>query len=227
MGVFGAFFGCIGDGGFNGCCSGASIGDAGFTLACISGRRGVIGCIVATWLCPEREKVRPAHENWPKNGGLWRAGRSFSRKCRWRPAAGRVFSRKCCWWGGVGRVFSRTGSRGPGCWALLLAVLTLRCAATPYWWHGGQAAQSATYWVNVRMKGPGRPPIGLTCAWMLACPGDMSCVAGPQSPVSGAGRLASLRTSRDTTEAGPRRIPPLVACGARRTVSARNSAPEP
>ena len=29
-------------------------------LACTSGRRGVIGCIVATWLCPVREKVRPA-----------------------------------------------------------------------------------------------------------------------------------------------------------------------
>jgi len=51
MGVFGAFFGCIGDGGFNGCCSEASIGDDGFTLACISGRRGVIGFNVATWLC--------------------------------------------------------------------------------------------------------------------------------------------------------------------------------
>ena len=51
MGVFGAFFGCIGDGGFNGCFSEASIGDDGFTLACISGRRGVIGFNVATWLC--------------------------------------------------------------------------------------------------------------------------------------------------------------------------------
>ena len=59
MGVFGAVFGCRGDAGFNGRCLGASIGDGGFTLACISGRRGVIGCIVATWLCPEREKVRP------------------------------------------------------------------------------------------------------------------------------------------------------------------------
>ena len=38
--------------------------------------------------------------------------------------------------------------------------------------------------------------------------------------------LASLRTSRDTTEAGPRRIPPLVASGGR-AASARNSAPEP
>ena len=43
MGVFGAFFGCIGDGGFNGCCSGARSGDGGSMLACISGRRGVIG----------------------------------------------------------------------------------------------------------------------------------------------------------------------------------------
>ena len=108
MCVFGAVVGCRGDGGFNGCCSGASIGDGGFTLARISGRRGVIGCIVATWLCPlrekvrptrpdggrEREKVRPAHEKWPTIGVLWRAGRVFSRKHRWRGRAGRVFSRQ-------------------------------------------------------------------------------------------------------------------------------------
>ena len=213
MGVFGAFFGRRGVVGFSGALFGVSSGVVGFIVAMfLRAAREKVRPARPDGGC-EREKVCPAHEKWPKIGVFWRAGRSFSRKCRWRPAAGRVFS--------------RTGSRGPGCWALLLAVLTLRCAATPYWWHGGQAAQSATYWVNVRMKGPGRPPIGLTCAWMLACPGDMSCVAGPQSPVSGAGRLASLRTSRDATEAGPRRIPPLVACGARRTVSARNSAPEP
>jgi len=29
-------------------------------LACASGRRGATGCIVATWLRPVREKVRPA-----------------------------------------------------------------------------------------------------------------------------------------------------------------------
>jgi len=46
MGVFGAFFGCIGDG--------------GFALVCISACRGVIGFKVGTWLCPVREKVRPA-----------------------------------------------------------------------------------------------------------------------------------------------------------------------
>ena len=51
MGVFRAFFGHRGVAGFNGCCSEASIGDDGFTLACISGRRGVIGFNVATWLC--------------------------------------------------------------------------------------------------------------------------------------------------------------------------------
>ena len=74
MGVFGVFFGCRGVIGFNGCCSGVSSGDGGFMLACISGRRGatgftvaciggrrgVIGFNLATWLCPVREKVRPA-----------------------------------------------------------------------------------------------------------------------------------------------------------------------
>ena len=49
MGVFDAFFGCIGDG--------------GFTLACISGRRGDGGFTVATWLCPVREIVRPARSD--------------------------------------------------------------------------------------------------------------------------------------------------------------------
>ena len=40
--------------------------------------------------------------------------------------------------------------RVPGSRALLLAVLTLQCAAKPYWWHGGQPAQATTYRVNVR-----------------------------------------------------------------------------
>ena len=65
MGVLGAFFGCRGDGGFNGRCSGASIGDGGFTLACISGCRGVVGFNVAMSQRPVREKVRPA---WPDGG---------------------------------------------------------------------------------------------------------------------------------------------------------------
>ena len=53
-------FGCRGDGGFNGCCLGASIGDGGFTLVGSSGRRGVIGFNVATLQQPVCEKVRPA-----------------------------------------------------------------------------------------------------------------------------------------------------------------------
>ena len=56
-------------------------------------RSGDVGFTVATWLCPvrekvrparsdggsEREKVRPAHEKWPKIGVFWCAGRVFSR----------------------------------------------------------------------------------------------------------------------------------------------------
>ena len=54
--------------------------------------------------------------------------------------------------------------RAPGSRALLLAPLTPQCAAKPYWWHGGQPAQATTSRVNMRMKGPRHPPIGLTCA---------------------------------------------------------------
>ena len=61
--------------------------------------------------------------------------------------------------------------RVPGSRALLLAPLTRSCAAKPYWWHGGQPAQTATSRVNVRIGGPRHPPAGprppphgLTCA---------------------------------------------------------------
>ena len=46
-----------------------------------------------------REKVRPAHEKWPKIGGLWRAGRILSRMMPDVPRVGRIFLR--C--GGCGR----------------------------------------------------------------------------------------------------------------------------
>ena len=52
--------------GFSGCCSGVSKGDGGFTVACVSGCSGVVGFKAATWLCPEREKVRPARLKRPK-----------------------------------------------------------------------------------------------------------------------------------------------------------------
>ena len=106
------------------------------------------------------KKFAQRTKNGPKNGVFWRAGRSFSRKRGWR--------------GRAGRIFSRTGSRvillGELCRAValaagpLLAVLTLRCAATPYGWHGGQPARATTHRVNLRMKGPRPPAVGLSVA---------------------------------------------------------------
>ena len=102
-----------GDGGFNGRCLGASIGDGGFMLVCISGCRGFIGFNVATSQLPVREKVRPAYEKWPKIGGLWRAGRVFSRKHRWRGRAGRTLSRNSRGTERAGRVLSHHHSGTP------------------------------------------------------------------------------------------------------------------
>ena len=64
-------------------------------------------------LRPVREKVRPACSKWPKIGGLWRAGRSFSRKCCWRPVAGRTFSRNSRRTDCAGRVLSHHQSGTP------------------------------------------------------------------------------------------------------------------
>ena len=47
MGVFGAVFGRRGDAGFKAPLLGASSGDGGFMMACISGCRGVVGFKVA------------------------------------------------------------------------------------------------------------------------------------------------------------------------------------
>ena len=98
MGVFGAFFGRRGVVGFSGPLLGASSGDGGFNGCCLAVCSGVVGFNVATlsrlvrekvrpaWSDGgrEREIVRPAHEKWPKIGVLWRAGRDYSRKRRWK-----------------------------------------------------------------------------------------------------------------------------------------------
>ena len=42
---------------------------------------------------PEREKIRPAREKWPKIGGLWLAGRVLYRVDPRMPSAGRVLYR--------------------------------------------------------------------------------------------------------------------------------------
>ena len=105
MGVFGAFFGCIGDGGFSGCCSRARSGDGGFMLAYISACRGVIGFNVAKWPCSvhekvhsarpdggcEREKVRLASPKSAKNAVFRRVGRVF----RGRAGGGAVLGEFC------------------------------------------------------------------------------------------------------------------------------------
>ena len=107
MGVFGAFFGCRGDGGFNGCCSGTRSGVGGFNVAMLS--RLVREKVRPAWSdgVREREKVRPARSKHPKIGVFALAGRTFSRKSRWRGCAGRTFSRKSRWRGRAGRTFSR------------------------------------------------------------------------------------------------------------------------
>jgi len=143
MGVLGAFFGCSGDGGFNGCCSGACSGDGGFNgccsgacsgdggfmLACISGCRGVIGFNVATSQLPVREKVRPACSKWPKMSVLWRAGRTFSRVSTRGPVAGRTFSRVIPRGPAVGRTCSRV-KWGRGCTGPILSAYRHRDQAS-------------------------------------------------------------------------------------------------
>ena len=102
MGVFGAVFGCRGDAGFNGCCSGT--------------RSGVVGFKVATLSRLVREKVPPARSKHPKIGVFTLDGRTFSRKCQWRGCVGRVLSRQSALRPGlVGDVAHEAGCRWGFC----------------------------------------------------------------------------------------------------------------
>ena len=70
-----------------------------------------------------------------------------------------------------------------GSWAPLVAVVTPLCAAGPYRWSMGDPAHTATYRVNVRMKGPRHPPIRRSR--LSGCRALMSAthgVAGPHDP---------------------------------------------
>ena len=114
MGVFGVFFGCRGDVGFSGPLLWVCSGVVGFNAAVfLSPVRDVFRPASPSpaavhekvlWSSCKREKVRPAHEKWPKMGVLWRAGRVFSRIGRRKPHAGRTSSRKRDWRGCAGRV---------------------------------------------------------------------------------------------------------------------------
>ncbi len=135
MGVFGAVCRCSGDAGFIG------------PLLGVSG--GVVGFNVAMFLRPVRDIVRPAR---PDVGA---SAKKFARRAHNGP--------KLAFDGALGEFFRGSAVVGfrrasllcrvPGTGALLLAALTLQCAAKPFWWHGGQPAQAATYRVNVRIKG--------------------------------------------------------------------------
>ena len=89
----------------------------------------------------------------------------------------------------------------------LLAVLTLQCAATPYWWHGGQSAQATTHPVNVRRMRSQR--------WGLERSQASRCLPYLQ----GNDRGGTPKDPASRCVRWPRRQ--------RRKVSARNSAPEP
>ena len=90
-----------------GCCSGARSGDGGFTLACISGRSGVVGFNIATSPRPVREKVRPARPDRGSVRDKVRPARSKHPKFEVFEVAGRILSRVEWGRGRAGRILSR------------------------------------------------------------------------------------------------------------------------
>ena len=127
-------------------------GDGGFNGPLWCGSSGVVGFNVAVFLSSVRDVFRPARPHVGASAKKFALRAHNGPKLAFDGPPGE-FVAPCAW--------------QPG---RMLAVLTLQCAAKPYWWHGGQPAQAATYRVNVRIKGPRPPPggprpppIGLTC----------------------------------------------------------------
>ena len=188
MGVFGAVCPRRGDGGFNGPLLGVSGGAVGFNVAVLSRLvrdicrparpdAGVSAKKFALWHCGHRVSAKKFAQH-TKNGPKWvfyaalgelfrgnaAGGAELGEYFRGNAAGGAVLGE---YFRGPAVVGPRRASllrRAPGSWALLLAVLTLQCAAKPYGWHGGQPAQATTCRVNVRRKGSRPPPVGLACA---------------------------------------------------------------
>ena len=160
MGVFGAVCGRKGDGGFSGPLLGAC--------------SGVVGFNVAMFLRAVREICRPARPDVGASTKKFALRAHNGQKLAFDGALGKYFRGNAAGAAALGKYFrgsavvgSRRASllcRVPGSRARLLAVLTLQCAAKPYWWHGGQPAQATTYRASVRRKRPRPPPHGLTCA---------------------------------------------------------------
>ena len=149
MGVFSAVFGRRGDDSFIGPLLGVC--------------RGVVGFNVAMLPCLVRDIRRPARPDVGASAKEFALRAHDGHKLAFDGAPGEYFRGNAA--GGAVRgeffrgpavVGSRRASllcRVPGTGALLLAPLTLLCAAKPHWWHGGQPAQTTTYRVNVRIKG--------------------------------------------------------------------------
>ena len=164
MGVFGVFFGCRGDGSFIGPLLGVSGGVVGFNVAIFLSHvrdifrpaRPHVGASAKKFAlrhCGHRVGAKKFAQH-PKNNSKWAFYGALGELLRGNATGGAVWGE---FFRGPAVVGSRRASllcRAPGSWALLLAPLTRSCAAKPYWWHGGQPAQVATYRVNVRIKGP-------------------------------------------------------------------------
>ena len=163
MSVFSAVFGCRGDGGFNGPLLGVCRGVVGFNVAMLSrlvrdilrADRPDVGASAKKFAlrhCGHRVGAKKFAQH-TKNGPKWGFYGALGEFFRGNAAGGVVLGE---FFRGPAVVGSRRASllrRVPGSRALLLTVLTLQCAAKPYWWHGGQPAQATTYRVNVRIKG--------------------------------------------------------------------------
>ena len=160
MSVFGAVFGRKGDGGFSGPVLGAC--------------SGVVGFNVTMFLRAVRDICRPARPDVGASAKKFALRAHNGQILAFDGALGKYFRGNAAGAAALGKYFrgpavvgSRRASllcRVPGSRAPLLAVLTRSCAAKPYWWHGRQPAQTATYRASVRRKRPRPPPHGLTCA---------------------------------------------------------------
>ena len=174
MGIFGAVCRRRGDGGFIGSLLWVSGGVVGFNVAVLSSllrdicrpARPCVGASAKEFAqrhCSHRVSAKKFAQH-TKNGPKWVFYGALGEFFRGSAAGGAVRGE---FFRGSAVVGSHRASllrRAPGSRVLLLASLTRSCAAKPYGWHGGQPAQVATYRVNVRMKGPRPPPIGLACA---------------------------------------------------------------
>ena len=160
MGFFGAVFGRSGDVGFSGPLLGASSGVGGFNVAMfprpvrdiLRPARpdvGVSAKKLAQRHCSRRVSAKKLAQH-TKNGSKWVFDGALGELLRGNAAGGAV--RGECF-RGLAAVGPRRASllyRVPGSRALLLAVLTLQCAAKPTWWPMGSTAHA--------------PLGGLTCA---------------------------------------------------------------